>query len=672
MGENGTVETKKSSDSVSNAGSSKGDAEERTGWGNQLEFFFSCVGYAVGLGNIWRFPYLTFQYGGGAFLIPYVIMLFLCGLPLFFLELSFGQFASLGPITIWRVAPIFTGIGVAMVLISFMVCLYYNVVVMYGMYYLLVSLVYMDGNLPWSTCGNDWNTDFCVRDMPDLTNKTDVEKINITLSRMDRNCVSDILKQENMTMMSKDFTYNFTQTNLTSCDRTIFPSEEFFSNFVLRVGEVKTLEDVGGISIKLVFMLALAWLILFFSLRKGVETSGKIVYFMATFPYVVLIALLVRGVTLEGYMKGIEFYIIPEWEKLKDVNVWREAATQIFYSLGPAFGTLITMASYNPFKHNCYRDAILVAIINCSTSIFAGFVIFSMLGYMATVTNQDVQDVTSSGPGLVFVVYPEGIARMPVSGLWAFLFFFMLIALGLDSQFAMFETVISALVDEFPTVLRKNRVVFTFICHLVGFLFGLPMVTYGGIWVLTLMNSYSANYGLMFTCLCELIAINYVYGNSRFCEDIELMLGFKPNLYWKATWMFITPAAILIMLVVSIIQYQPTEYGDYQFESWVEGIGFVMVGLPILIIILGVIYKSIQMGGVRAAMKPDPLWGPAKEEHRTGRYADNRVTEMDRIEIGGIKTSSQSGSIDNPAASTTSISNISTEVDNNGSTGHRF
>ncbi|GFS10604.1 transporter [Elysia marginata] len=181
-------------------------------------------------------------------------------------------------------------------------------------------------------------------------------------------------------------------------------------------------------------MLGLAWLVLFFSLRKGVETSGKIVYFMATFPYVVLVALLIRGVTLEGYMKGIEFYIIPEWEKLKDVNVWREAATQIFYSLGPAFGTLITMASYNPFRHNCYRDAILVAIINCSTSIFAGFVIFSMLGYMATITNQAVEDVTQSGPGLVFVVYPEGIARMPVSGLWAFLFFFMLIALGLDSQ----------------------------------------------------------------------------------------------------------------------------------------------------------------------------------------------------------------------------------------------
>ena len=70
-----------------------------------------------------------------------------------------------------------------MVLISFMVCLYYNVIVMYGMYYLLVSLVYMDGDLPWAECGNNWNTDYCVKDMPDLTNRSEWEKINVTLSK---------------------------------------------------------------------------------------------------------------------------------------------------------------------------------------------------------------------------------------------------------------------------------------------------------------------------------------------------------------------------------------------------------------------------------------------------------------------------------------------------------
>lgn len=74
---------------------------EREQWGRKVEFFLACIGYAVGLGNVWRFPYLCFKNGGGAFLIPYVIMLFLCGMPLFFMELSLGQFVALGPVTSW-------------------------------------------------------------------------------------------------------------------------------------------------------------------------------------------------------------------------------------------------------------------------------------------------------------------------------------------------------------------------------------------------------------------------------------------------------------------------------------------------------------------------------------------------------------------------------------------
>nr|KAI8727432.1 sodium- and chloride-dependent glycine transporter 2-like; partial [Biomphalaria glabrata] len=597
---------------------SNADLLERTGWKNQMEFFFSCVGYAVGLGNIWRFPYLAFQYGGGAFLIPYTISLALCGLPLFFMELAFGQFASVGPITIWRVCPLFQGIGIAMVLITFMVCLYYNVIILYGMYYCVVSLVSLDTVLPWSTCDNSWNTKYCVTEKLNIVNMSEQQAVNSTLDHMDFQCVNRILSRDNVTMTS--LTYNYTQTMLKSCDMTVLPSEEYFTRHILRLNEADDIGHLGGISLKLLVFLALAWLILFFILRKGVETSGKVAYFMALFPYFVLVALLIRSVTLPGYLDGIKYYIIPEWEKIANVDVWREAATQIFYSLGLAFGTLITLASYNPFKHNCYRDAILVAVINCSTSVFAGFVIFSMLGYMAHVTNQDVQSVTTSGPGLVFVVYPEGISRMPFSVVWSILFFVMLISLGLDSQFAMFETVISAVVDEFPRTLRKRRVLFSFICHVVGFLLGIPLTTYGGIWVLTLMNTYSGSYSLMFTCLCELVALNYVYGNAKFCTDIEMMIGFRPNLYWRACWMVITPVTIVIVLALSCILYTPVGYGDYQFEPWAQWLGFTMVSLPVAAILFVALFQCIRYKGIKEAMKPNLMWGPAQKEYRIGSY----------------------------------------------------
>lgn len=79
------------------------------------------------------------------------------------------------------------------------------------------------------------------------------------------------------------------------------------------------------------------------------------------------------------------------------------------------------------------RDAILIPIVNCSTSIFAGFVVFSVLGFMSAKTGISVDKVASHGPGLAFVTYPEAIAMLPFPNFWAVLFFFMLFLLGIDT-----------------------------------------------------------------------------------------------------------------------------------------------------------------------------------------------------------------------------------------------
>lgn len=95
------------------------EVPERETWAKKVEFILASIGYAVGLGNVWRFPYLVFQNGGGAFLIPYFIMLFLCGMPLFCMELSIGQYFSLGPVTSWTaLCPIAKGEEVIFILKS--------------------------------------------------------------------------------------------------------------------------------------------------------------------------------------------------------------------------------------------------------------------------------------------------------------------------------------------------------------------------------------------------------------------------------------------------------------------------------------------------------------------------------------------------------------------------
>uniref|UniRef100_A0A8C0BV78 Transporter n=1 Tax=Buteo japonicus TaxID=224669 RepID=A0A8C0BV78_9AVES len=79
-------------------------------WSKKMDFLLSVIGFAVDLGNVWRFPYICYQNGGGAFLIPYTLMAVFGGVPLFYMELALGQFHRTGAIPIWkRICPIFKG-----------------------------------------------------------------------------------------------------------------------------------------------------------------------------------------------------------------------------------------------------------------------------------------------------------------------------------------------------------------------------------------------------------------------------------------------------------------------------------------------------------------------------------------------------------------------------------
>lgn len=177
----------------------------------------------------------------------------------------------------------------------------------------------------------------------------------------------------------------------------------------------------------------------------------QVVWFTALFPYLVLVLLLIRGISLPGAGEGITYYLTPNFEAIKNVNVspdqeagaevltavsqvWLDAATQVFFSLGPGFGVLLAFASYNKFHNNVYRDALLTATVNSATSFLAGFVIFSILGYMAHRKGVQVKDVAAEGPGLVFMVVPESISTLPASRFFSAMFFLCILTLGLDSS----------------------------------------------------------------------------------------------------------------------------------------------------------------------------------------------------------------------------------------------
>ncbi|NWS46081.1 SC6A9 protein, partial [Probosciger aterrimus] len=561
---------------------------KRGNWGNQIEFVLTSVGYAVGLGNVWRFPYLCYRNGGGAFMFPYFIMLVFCGIPLFFMELSFGQFASQGCLGVWRVSPMFKGVGYGMMVVSTYIGIYYNVVICIAFYYFFVSMTRV---LPWTYCSNAWNTPDCVGVLDG--NLSSRAALNLAL--------------------------NATQKRTS-------PSEEYWRRYVLDLSD--DIGNLGEVRLPLLGCLGVSWVVVFLCLIKGVKSSGKVVYFTATFPYVVLTILFVRGITLEGALTGIMYYLTPQWDKILDAKVWGDAASQIFYSLGCAWGGLITMASYNKFHNNCYRDSIIISITNCATSVYAGFVIFSILGFMANHLGVDVSKVADHGPGLAFVAYPEALTLLPISPLWSVLFFFMLILLGLGTQFCLLETLVTAIVDEVGNewIIRRKTFV-TLGVAVAGFLLGVPLTTQAGIYWLLLMDNYAASFSLVIISCIMCVAIMYIYGHRNYFKDIEMMLGFPPPLFFQICWRFISPVIIFFILIFTVIQYRPISYNDYVYPTWAISIGFLMALSSVICIPIYAIYKVCCSEGdtllerLKNATKASKDWGPALAEHRSGRYA---------------------------------------------------
>ncbi|XP_064417128.1 sodium- and chloride-dependent GABA transporter 2-like [Latimeria chalumnae] len=517
-------------------GSEEGETmKERGQWGNKVQYVLSVAGEIIGLGNVWRFPYLCYKNGGGAFFIPYLIFLFACGIPIFFLESALGQYTNQGGITAWRkICPIFEGIGYASMIIESYLNVYYIVILSWALFYLFSSFT---AELPWATCNHYWNT---------------------------ANCFDNGTTPENGTS----------------------PVTEFWENRAL--GLSKGIDHIGTIRWELALCLLLAWIICYFCIWKGVKSTGKVVYFTATFPYVMLIVLLVRGVTLPGASEGIMYYLKPDIFRLTDPQVWMDAGTQIFFSYAICQGCLTALGSYNKYNNNCYKDCIALCLLNSITSFVAGFAIFSVLGFMAHEQNVTIAEVAESGPGLTFIAYPKAVTMMPVSPLWSCLFFLMMLFLGLDSQFVCVESLVTAIVDLYPAVFRQKyrRELLILLIAIVCYFIGLVLVTEGGMYIFQLFDAYAASgICLLFVAIFEAFCIGWVYGADRFYDNVEDMIGYRPWPVVKYCWLIITPGICIAIFLFSLIKYTPLKYNNhYVYPDWGYALGWLMAASSIVCI----------------------------------------------------------------------------------------
>ncbi|XP_028260975.1 sodium- and chloride-dependent GABA transporter 2-like isoform X2 [Parambassis ranga] len=542
-----------------NTGHPAPSSHTRGQWSSKIEFLLAVAGQIIGLGNVWRFPYLCYKNGGGVFFIPYILFLFTCGIPLFLLETSLGQYTKQGSITCWKkICPLFEGMGYGSQVVVLYSSIYYIIILAWAFLYLFSSF---SSELPWASCRNSWNTDKCV-----------------------------------------EFDRRSDYFNMSVPENATSPVREFWERRVLNITE--SINELGNVRWELALCLLLAWIICYFCVWRGVKSTGKVVYFTATFPYVMLAVLLVRGLTLPGASDGIKFYLYPDPSRLSDPQVWMDAGTQIFYSYAICIGCLMALGSYNKYNNNCYKDCVYLCLLNSGTSFVAGFAIFSALGFMAYEQNTDISKVAESGPGLAFIAYPRAVAMMPFPQIWSIFFFTMIILLGLDSEFVGLEALVTAISDLNPAFfyVAHRRKLLLLAISVVSFIIGLVMVTEGGLYIFQVFDYYACSgMTLLLFAILQSVCIGWVYGAEQFYNNIEDMIGYRPLPLIKYCLKYITPVICMGTFIFSLVKHTPLKFNNtIEYPWWGYALGWWFTLSSTLIVPLWMLYNlSITPGTLR-------------------------------------------------------------------------
>ncbi|OLN21142.1 hypothetical protein BTO30_16530 [Domibacillus antri] len=352
--------------------------EKTEQWSSKIGFILSSAGAAIGLGAIWKFPYVTGQSGGGAFLLLFILFTLLIGLPMLITEFIIGRGSGREAVSAYKkLAPdsFWTGIGKIGVAGCFLLLSFYSVVGGWVLIYTIMALfggVIGNGDpgaLFGAVTGNPWLT-------------------------------------------------------------------------------------LGGHAL---FML-LNIIIIAAGVQNGIERASK---YMMPLLFIFFIILVIRSLTLDGAMEGVQFFLQPDFSKITGESVLY-ALGQSFFSLAVGFSCMVTYSSYLNKDVSIPASAGSVALMNIFVSVLAGLAIFPVVFAFGF--------EPAEGPGLLFVVLPSVFSQLPFGELCLFLFLLLFLFATLTSSFSLLEIITAAFMKGNPAARKK----ISWISGLIVFIAGIP------------------------------------------------------------------------------------------------------------------------------------------------------------------------------------------------------
>ncbi|MFD2444504.1 sodium-dependent transporter [Bacillus sp. CGMCC 1.16607] len=486
--------------------------DNRPQWGTRAGFILAAIGSAVGLGNIWRFPAVAYENGGGAFFLPYLFALLTAGIPLLILEFTLGhKLRGSAPLTFTRLNKKSEWLGWWQLGISFVISTYYAVIIAWAMSYSKFSL-----SLEW---GED----------------------------------------------TKGFLF----------------------------GEFLKLADkpghLGGVVPGVFIPLVLVWIItlgvLFKGVKKGIELANKIMIPTLIGLFLIIV---IRALTLDGAMQGLDALFKPDWSKIADPKVWVAAYGQIFFSLSIGFAIMITYSSYLPKKTDLTNSAFITGFANSGFELLAGIGVFSALGFMAVQQGVPVSKVVDAGVGLAFVVFPQIINEFPAfNEFFGVAFFLCLVLAGLTSLISIVETYVAGIQEKFK-VSRNKAVAFGGgLSALISILFA----TKSGLYFLDAADYFINNFGVTLAGLIEVVLVAWVFKELKNLQShannvSDVMIGS----WWKVCLAAITPLVLGYMMVQNFITNLKDNYGGYSTEFIIYA-GWLVAAVVIVVGFLFTLFK---------------------------------------------------------------------------------
>jgi NSS family neurotransmitter:Na+ symporter len=362
-------------------------SQQRSNWKSNFGFLLAAIGSAIGLGNIWRFSYMAHQYGGGAFLVPYLVALIVAGVPIMIIEYGLGhREKGSSPLSFVRIGKKFELIGWWMPVVAmFGIMLYYSVVIGWCINYFFYSF-----NLSW---GGDTQGFFFNQFLQLSDSAATLGGIRIPIA---------------------------------AATLFVWVLCWFICYRDIRHG----IEKASVIFMPILFLLTII-LVMWSVFLEGASDAIFNHYLHADWSKINLIS------------------TDPDVRSAAG-KVWAAAFGQIFFTLSLGFGIMITYASYLPQRTDIGKNALVTCIVNCLYSFVAGFAVFGIVGFMAHSQGVPFEDAIKGGPQLAFVIYPQAISLLPsMNVLFGVLFFLMLVIAGLTSGISLVEAFACAITDKF-------------------------------------------------------------------------------------------------------------------------------------------------------------------------------------------------------------------------------